>query len=54
MRPRTIFFKALRDESGGYIAEAEGYPIFTQGDDFEELTANIRDAVECHFGNDGV
>jgi predicted RNase H-like HicB family nuclease len=36
-------------EADGYSAKAVNYPIFTQGNSFEELQANIRDALECHF-----
>ena len=34
---------------GGYVARALDAAIFTEGDDFEELEANGRDAVRCHF-----
>jgi predicted RNase H-like HicB family nuclease len=34
---------------GGYTARALGPSIFTQGDDWQELKANVRDAVSCHF-----
>ncbi len=32
---------------------ALGHDIFTEGDTLEELRANVREAVQCHFG-DGV
>lgn len=35
---------------GGYTAKALGESIFTEGDDLEELRANIKDALDCHFG----
>ncbi len=38
---------------GGYTARALGESIFTQGDDLDELRANIRDAVDCHFEAEG-
>ena len=34
---------------GGYDARALGYGIFTQGDDWADLKAMVKDAVECHF-----
>jgi hypothetical protein len=34
---------------GGFTARALGESIFTEGDDMEDLRANIRDAVDCHF-----
>lgn len=36
-------------EEGGYNARAVGEAIFTQADTIDELHANIRDAVFCHF-----
>jgi hypothetical protein len=36
-------------EEGGYWAEAEGYPLFTQGESLDELSVMVRDAVECFF-----
>lgn len=34
---------------GGYEARALGESIFTEGDNLQELRANILEAVECHF-----
>lgn len=34
---------------GGYTARALGQSIFTEADTLEELRANIREAVECHY-----
>ena len=34
---------------GGYTARALGESIFTEADTTDELRANIRDAVRCHF-----
>jgi hypothetical protein len=44
-----IFFLVEEAIEGGYNARAIGESIFTQGDDLDELRANIRDAVQCHF-----
>lgn len=48
MKVRELFL-VEEDSEGGYNAKALGQSIFTQGDTFEILKANIRDAVECHF-----
>ncbi len=34
---------------GGFTARALGRSIFTEADSLEELRANVRDAVSCHF-----
>ncbi|MBX3265525.1 MAG: 2-oxoisovalerate dehydrogenase [Acidobacteria bacterium] len=47
-----IIFLIEEDFEGGYNARALGEPIFTQGESVEELKANIRDAVDCHFEPD--
>ncbi|MEQ1607177.1 MAG: 2-oxoisovalerate dehydrogenase [Pyrinomonadaceae bacterium] len=44
-----IIFLVEEDIEGGYNAKALGEPIFTQGETVEELRANIRDAVDCHY-----
>ena len=46
---QKIVFIISKEEEGGYSARAVDYPIFTQGDTFEEVRANILDAIECHF-----
>ena len=46
---RELIFLAEPDEDGGYSARAEGAPIFTQGESWEDLEIQIRDAVLCHF-----
>lgn len=48
--PKEVTFAVQEDlESGGYCARALGYGIFTQAEDWKELKAMVRDAVECHF-----
>jgi len=44
-----IFFLVEEAPEGGYVAKALGESIFTEADTLEELHANIRDAVRCHF-----
>jgi predicted RNase H-like HicB family nuclease len=40
-------------EDGGFTASALGHDIFTEAESLEELRANVRSAVQYHFG-DGV
>lgn len=45
-----IIFEVQEDMvDGGFSAHALGAGIHTEGDTLEELKANIRDAVDCHF-----
>jgi len=49
--PMNELFFLIEDAlEGGFTAKALGESIFTQGDSMDELKANIRDAIECHFG----
>lgn len=50
--PSLIQFFIQTSESGGYTAEAVGYSIYTQGKTLDETVSNIKEAVECHFGED--
>jgi hypothetical protein len=34
---------------GGFTARAVGESIFTEADSLDQLRANVRSAVECHF-----
>ena len=47
-----IIFLVEDAVEGGYTARALGESIFTEGDDLDDLRANIRDAVDCHFETD--
>ncbi len=44
-----IVFLVEEDPEGGYTAQALGFSIFTEAETPEELEANARDAVRCHF-----
>ena len=44
-----IFFLVEEAIEGGYAAKALGESIFTEADSLEELHANVRDVVRCHF-----
>ena len=48
---KEIVFEVTQEEDGGFCAEAlgEGYGIFTQGDSWDELYENAKDAVAGHF-----
>jgi predicted RNase H-like HicB family nuclease len=45
---REIVFEVKPDITGGYYASAYEQSIFTQGDTFEELMANIREVLELY------
>ena len=44
-----LMFLVEEAREGGYSARALGQSIFTEADTLDELRANIREAVECHF-----
>ena len=44
-----IIFVVEDAAEGGYIAKAAGEAIFTEADTLDELHAQVRDAVRCHF-----
>jgi hypothetical protein len=44
-----IIFSVESSDEGGFIAKALGFSIFTEGETFQKLKANIIDAVKCHF-----
>lgn len=49
-----IIFMVQEDEiDGGYTASALGYGIHTQGDDLEDLRANICEAFDVYFDEEG-
>ena len=52
MEPREIVFEVSEAVEGGYDARALGYSIFTQGHDWADLKAMVKDAVLCHFDDD--
>lgn len=47
-----IIFLIEEDLEGGYIAQAIGEDIITDGDSMEEIKKNVKDAVDCHFDDD--
>ncbi len=44
-----LIFEVHDAEEGGYWARAVGQSIFTEGDTWEELRANVIEATELHF-----
>ncbi len=44
-----IIFLVEEAPEGGYTARALGESIFTEAQTLDELRANIREAVDCHF-----
>jgi hypothetical protein len=44
-----IIFLVEEDLSEGFTAKALSESIYTQGQTLEELRANVKDAVACHF-----
>ena len=54
VEPSEIIFEVTEAVEGGYDARALGYSIFTQGDDWTDLKAMVKDAVTCHFSEQEV
>ncbi len=44
-----LIFLVEEAPEGGYTARALGQSIFTEADTLDELRANVREAVECHY-----
>jgi predicted RNase H-like HicB family nuclease len=44
-----LIFEIRDAEEGGYYARALSQPIFTQAETWEELRANVLEAVSLHF-----
>jgi hypothetical protein len=44
-----LIFEVRDAEEGGYCAGALGYSIFTQAETWEELRANVLEAMSLHF-----
>ncbi|MGH9562695.1 MAG: type II toxin-antitoxin system HicB family antitoxin [Terracidiphilus sp.] len=49
MPMKELVFEVSQEADGGYTAEALGESIFTQAKTWEELRANVREAVEAYF-----
>ena len=44
-----LVFEVSQDTDGGFTAEALGENIVTEADSWEELRANVREAVEAYY-----
>jgi len=44
-----IVFSITQESDGGYVAECLSHDIFTQGNTWDELRANVRQAVSAFF-----
>lgn len=44
-----IVFEITEDAEGGFSAEAIGESIFTQADSWDELKANVKEAVQAFY-----
>jgi predicted RNase H-like HicB family nuclease len=44
-----LLFQVTKEADGGFVAEAIGEGIVTQADNWEELRANVREAVAAYF-----
>ncbi len=51
---KEIIFLIEEAVEGGFTARALGESIFTEGDTMEEVKANIKEAVACHFEEDSL
>jgi hypothetical protein len=47
-----IIFVVEEAPEGGYIVRAVGESIFTEAESLDDLHAQVRDAVRCHFDGD--
>jgi len=46
---KELVFEVAQEDDGGYTAEALGESIFTQANTWEELRANVREAVAAFY-----
>jgi predicted RNase H-like HicB family nuclease len=44
-----IVFSITQEADGGFVAECLSQDIFTQGDTWEELRINVKEAVSAYF-----
>ena len=44
-----LVFTVTQESDGGFVAEALGESIITQADTWEELRANVREAVTAFY-----
>ena len=44
-----IVFSVSQENDGGFVAECLSHDIFTEGDSWDELRANVQEAVNGYF-----
>lgn len=44
-----LVFSTTQEADGGFVAECLSHDIFTQGDTWEQLRANVQEAVAAYF-----
>jgi predicted RNase H-like HicB family nuclease len=49
MMDSELVFEVTQEGDGGFAAECLSEPIFTQGDSWDDLRANVLEAVEAYF-----
>lgn len=49
IRHMELVFSVTQEADGGYVAECLSHDIFTQGDDWDALRTNVREAVDAFF-----
>jgi predicted RNase H-like HicB family nuclease len=53
-RKSELVFEITEDINGGYVAECLTESIVTQGDSWDKLHANVKDAVQGYFCDGGM
>jgi predicted RNase H-like HicB family nuclease len=48
-RNNDLVFEVTQESDGGYVAECLTESIVTQGDTWDELRSNVKEAVEGYF-----
>ena len=46
---KELVFEVTQEADGGYVAEALGESIITEADTWEELRANVKEAVTAFY-----
>lgn len=46
---REIVFEVTQEADGGFVAECLSEPVFTEGDNWEQLRENVLEAVSAHY-----
>ena len=49
-----LIFEVRDAEEGGYFARALGHGVFTEAETWDELRANVKEAVDLHFEDEPV